>query len=164
VGRETHRRTIGGLRYEHTELPSRARNRVGVLLTQVLAPGATGVGALLGAESLAAGGAAALGASVETLLTRCDPDKVETILNAFAEHTRVALDPAGDRVKKLLEVYDDHFTGDRYADQLDWLVWALEVNFAPLVGRALALYAALGARFATTGASTTPAPAPSESA
>ena len=100
------------------------------------------VGAALGAEIMfrlaRSFGAIIAGLNVGTLsVESLSPADFNWLLKQLVSGTKVGIvDEKGDgreRMADLSFVFDDHFAG-RYPQMLEWMKFALEVNFGPLAG------------------------------
>jgi hypothetical protein len=88
---------------------------------------------------LEGGGGGAIGRALAGLLERVSPEEIVEVARQLAATTEVS-QPGGRAPAQLSEVFDVHFAGD-YLALVDWLRFALEVNFGPFVA---ALAARLG--------------------
>ncbi len=116
--------TIGAWRYTVKPLPAGAGLALMARLAKMLGAGAAG---LLGGDSTSAAVARAVG----SLLERVNPEEVVEIARQLAAATEVS-QPGAKAPALLSEVFDLHFAGD-YMALVEWLKFALEVNFGPFV-------------------------------
>jgi tail assembly chaperone len=72
-----------------------------------------------------------------------DPDEILSLAQVFAEHTCVDL--GGGRSPQLWQVFDVHFQG-KYAALIEWLIFAVETNYADFLSEAGAKVASIEAK------------------
>lgn len=116
--------TIGAWRYTVKPLPAGQGLALMARLAKMLGPG---VAALVSGE-----GGGAIGRALAGLLERVSPEEVVEIARQLAATTE-ASQAGASKAANLAEVFDLHFAGD-YLPLLDFLRFALEVNFGPFVG------------------------------
>lgn len=121
--REPQRTTIAAWVYSVRPLPAGPGLALLARLARMLGPGVAGL--------LEGGGGAAIGRALSQLLERVAPEEVVEIARQLAATTEVS-QPGGRAPASLAEVFDVHFAGD-YLALVDWLRFALEVNFGPFV-------------------------------
>ena len=129
--REPQRITVGAWVYSVRPLPAGAGLALMARLARMAGPGVAGL--------LEGGGGGAIGRALAGLLERVSPDEIVEVARQLAATTEVS-QPGGRAPASLAEVFDVHFAGD-YLSLVDWLRFALEVNFGPFVA---ALAARLG--------------------
>lgn len=138
--------TVDGWRYTVRPLPTGRGLALAWRLARMLGPAFS---ALLGAAD--AGAEGALGKALDALVERVTPDELVEIARELAG-TADIVQPGGAKPASLGEVFDVHFAGD-YLALMDFLRFALEVNFGPFVEglrrRGAARKAAAGAGPAT---------------
>lgn len=115
--------TIGAWRYTVKPLPAGQGLALMARLAKMLGPGVAG---LVSGEE---GGA--IGRALASLLERVQPEEVVEIARQLAATTEVS-QPGGKTPASLVEVFDLHFAAD-YLTLMDFLRFALEVNFGPFV-------------------------------
>ncbi len=136
--REPQTTTIGAWRYSVKPLPAGQGLALMARLSKMLGPG---VAALVAND-----GSGAIGRALSGLLERVNPEEVVEIARQLAATTEVS--QAGAKAPaSLAEVFDVHFAGD-YGPMMEWLKFALEVNFGPFVA---ALRGRLGRGAAAAG-------------
>jgi hypothetical protein len=121
--REPQRTTIGAWVYSVRPLPAGAGLALMARLARMAGPGVAGL--------LEGGGGGAIGRALAGLLERVSPDEIVEVARQLAGTTEVS-QPGGRAPAQLSEVFDVHFAGD-YLALVDWLRFALEVNFGPFV-------------------------------
>lgn len=121
--REPQTTTIGAWRYSVKPLPAGQGLALMARLSKMLGPG---VAALVAND-----GSGAIGRALAGLLERVSPEEVVEIARQLAATTEVS-QAGGKAPAKLDEVFDTFFAGD-FLPLLDFLKFALEVNFGPFV-------------------------------
>lgn len=113
-------KTIGRYRYEVKQLGSKAGNDLLVRLGKVLGAGAA-LALMGGKASFRDAGLAIAGIS-----ERLSTEEFEHFCNVLGSSSRVVVN---DRFEDMTPSFRDlHFAGE-YMEQMDWLRFALEVNF-----------------------------------
>lgn len=121
--REPQSTTIGAWRYSVRPLPAGQGLALMARLSKMLGPG---VAALVSGD-----GGGAIGRALSGLLERVNPEEVVEIARHLAATTEVS-QPGGKVPASLAEVFDVHFAAD-YMAMMEWMKFALEVNFGPFV-------------------------------
>ena len=119
MGIEKQDKQIGDCTYTVTMLPAKLGNRVLLKLMKSVAP--VFAVASGGVAALAAGG---IGPAIQSL----SEDDFDWIAQQLAEKTEVNM--GGDQSPTLARVFDLHFAG-KYMEELEWLEFAIEVNYGP---------------------------------
>ncbi len=118
--REPQSRAIGPCKYIVTPLGASAGLRVLTILLRVFGPALDSVKSFGDVE-------AAVLLGLRSITERLDGADLEAVQRALAEQTLVELSPG--KQPKLSAIFDHHFAGD-YLPLFQWLVFALEVNYA----------------------------------
>lgn len=124
MGLEKQTKQIGEFSYEVTTLGAKLADRMLLKLAKSVGP-----------VFLAAAGSSALGADAFSALSEDDYDWV---VEKLARSTDVQI---GDKAPSLWPVYDLHFAG-KPIEKLEWLKFAVEVNFGPFFHALMARVAA----------------------
>ncbi len=119
---QTHEKTIDSVRYIVTPLPAGTALKMAARVARILAPIVSEVSTMAEAKG-------ALGSALVDLAESLDDATVEYLYTTLAPSTRVVI---GSAQLDLDKVFDEHFRG-RVRACLEWLRFAMEVNFAPLV-------------------------------
>lgn len=129
-------RVIGGQTYTVQPLATRQSLQVMTRVLRMAGPSFGDVASLAQAAS-------ALGELFAGFATNLDEEVILFVCDAFAEASRVEIAPgralplATRDAKGLVRHYDDHFRG-RPVEMFEWLRFAAEVSFGPLVDAARA--------------------------
>lgn len=146
MGLEKHSKQIGEFTYEVTTLGAKLADRMLLKL-----------GKSVGPVFLAAAGAESLRADSFSALSEDDYDWV---VEKLARATDVQM---GDKAPSLWSIYDLHFAG-KPVEKLEWLRFAVEVNFGPFFLAIMARVAAKKAADTAKTASRSTSPATSAGA
>jgi len=119
---QAQQKTIGDVTYFVTPLAAGAALKMAARIARIIAPAISEVSTMTEVKG-------ALGSALVDLIESLDDATVEYLYTTLAPSTRVMI--AG-RSLDLGAVFDEHFRG-RVRECLEWLRFALEVNFAPLV-------------------------------
>ena len=119
-------KVIGGVRYDVTPLAAGSALKLAARVARVIAPVIADVSSMAEVKG-------ALGSALSDLLESLDDATVEYLYTTMAPSTIVVT--AGARLP-LDKCFDEHFRG-RVMECLEWLKFALEVNYRPLVERLL---------------------------
>lgn len=122
---ELHSKTIGGVTYHVVALPTGAALHVMRRVLKMAAPGFGDVASLREAAS-------AVGTLLSGVADSLDDDAIDHVCAEFAKVTQVEASP-GKR-QELAGMFDEHFRG-KLVEFFDWLRFAAEVTFGPLVER-----------------------------
>jgi hypothetical protein len=147
--KETHKKEINGYTYAVTQMGALRARRVITRFLQV-------AGGALAAIS-AAGGKAGRKEAVMAVVENISDENMEFFYREFAADTVVSIPDPGrpDREARLSydAAFDDVFV-NRYADMIEWLLFAFEVNFGNFLLGGGDLMKKLAARFDTKAAAT----------
>lgn len=129
--RAPERKTIGNDTYEVKPLPAGQGIRMLARLGKILGPGVD-----TAVKQGTAGDAFGLDirgviSGFGTVAAALDPVEFEAILREFAATTTLIVEGSG-KPTVLLQVFDLHFAG-RFEVVFEWIAFALEVNFGPLL-------------------------------
>ncbi len=145
MGLEKQTKAIGEFSYEVTPLGAKDGNRVLMKIAKTVGPMF-----LLAAGG--GGGVDGIAKSVEAIKDMSEAD-FEWVIDKLASHTGVVY-PDG-RVPRLAQIFDGHFAG-LYAEEIEWLEFAIDVNFAPFFRGLKAKIAARAGTTPTPSNSTSP--------
>lgn len=127
-------RRIGPHLYRVVPLGCKANTAALEEVLRVVAPGLGGAGAFVHAETVLE--AAMMGGfgALSNLCAGLPPGALWDLVEKFGKGAKVHIDDEGEdkgfRDPRLLDVADDLWAGERYADMFHWLGFALEVNYA----------------------------------
>jgi hypothetical protein len=125
-----HAKEIQGRRYTVNPLPAGKLIRVGADLAKMVGSSLKGLNVVSAKEALKIAGTL-----IADLTAGLDGETLERSLRIIAEHTTVENEDGAPM--ELHKCFDKHFQGKPDA-LLEWGMWAIEVNFAPLFKRLLA--------------------------
>jgi hypothetical protein len=123
--RQPEEKVIDGHRYRVTPLPAGLGFSMLVLVTQSVAPSLEAVPSLAELEDSLGGIVARLGAQL-------DEAKLLRLVTTMREHTQFEKDRGQGNLVPLADHFELHFQGNYFA-MLEWLGFALAVNFGPLL-------------------------------
>lgn len=125
LGPQVQEKAIGGYTYKVTPLSSGVSLKVMARVLKMAAPAFADVASLRDAAS-------AVGRLLGGLASDLDESTLEYVTGELAKVTRVDL--GNNQVQQLAQVFETHFQG-RIVDLLDWLRFAAEVTYGPLLAR-----------------------------
>ena len=126
VASETQDKTFGEITARVEPLGAKKGRRLLVKLSRIVAPA---LGALVGSGSAVDLGPAKLERMATLLATHMHEDDVDALLTTMIPQTRFKKDESSDFVAGTEAIFDLLFAG-RYMDQLRFLAFCLEVNYA----------------------------------
>jgi hypothetical protein len=141
-------KVIDGHRYRVTPLPAGAGFAMLVLITQSAVPSLEAVPSLAELED-------SLGGILARLARELDEAKLMRLVTTLREHTQFEKDRGAGNLVPLADHFELHFQGN-YFPMLEWLAFALKVNFGPLLDALKQRVAARAAAAAAAAAAPTP--------